>query len=438
MSLFRNVAGLMATSAALVPIGFVTSIVLARFLSVEDRGVYATVLAFAELVAILSELGWPGASVYLLRRARHEAAQVAAVGLLAISVIAALVVSACVALAPGLVARFLPGASAEVFHLAVSIVPCLLLAHVTGAIARASSRFYLWNAYRLAISLGIVIAMTFVLVVRGGALAEALWALLAVHAVVTLWLVVAVLRHTGFSLRFRNAGLGDGLRFGLKSHLQILAGRVHDRVDIFMIAYFLAEPAQLAFYAIAAGLVQRLSMLPQAVFSAVYPHMSSLDAAEAGNLACQTNRQTLAWVLLVALPLGAVGHVLLPLLYGEDYVASVLPFIVMLPGIVLLSIYTSLGQLYFTAVDRQGYPIAAQIAGLTINVALNLWLIPRHGILGAAIANACSHAFKAGLITTVFARETGHRMRQIFMLGRGDLDPYRRRLAALRRPRDAG
>jgi O-antigen/teichoic acid export membrane protein len=253
---------------------------------------------------------------------------------------------------------------------------------------------------------------------------------LAVHCAVALLFVAAILRRTGFSLDFDAAEIRDGMRFGLKNYVQSLAGRVHERVDIFMLAYFLGDPAQLAYYAIAAGLVQRLKMLPGAVSSAAYPQMAGLGEDEAARFACRTSRQSFAWVLLVALLLAALAHGLVPFVYGDAYRASVVPFLVLLPGMALLTLYTVFAQ-YFTAIDRQGANIATQTISVVVNVLLNLWLIPRYGILGAAAASACSYTLEATLITAVFVAKAGRSLGEIFVLRVDDLDPYLRRLNAL-------
>jgi O-antigen/teichoic acid export membrane protein len=96
----------------------------------------------------------------------------------------------------------------------------------------------------------------------------------------------------------------------------------------------------------------------------------------------------------------------------------------------LLTIYTVFAQ-YFTAIDRQGANIATQTISVVVNVLLNLWLIPRYGILGAAAASACSYALEATLIMGVFVAKSGRSLGEIFVFRADDLDPYRRRLNVL-------
>ena len=50
MGFYRDAAGLLLTLTAGTLIGFATSVLLARFLTPEDRGVYALAISFADPV----------------------------------------------------------------------------------------------------------------------------------------------------------------------------------------------------------------------------------------------------------------------------------------------------------------------------------------------------------------------------------------------------
>jgi O-antigen/teichoic acid export membrane protein len=91
------------------------------------------------------------------------------------------------------------------------------------------------------------------------------------------------------------------------------------------------------------------------------------------------------------------------ILYGDAYRAAVLPMIVLLPGIVSLGMQRVCGA----PTLRTGRPLG--IAGiyaltLTTNVALNVWLIPRSGLIGASIASSVSYILGAGIFLTWTSR----------------------------------
>ena len=68
------------------------------------------------------------------------------------------------------------------------------------------------------------------------------------------------------------------------------------------------------------------------------------------------------------------------------------------------------GPLAGTLSGAGGYPrsvIIAQSVALLVNVAANLYLLPRYGVRGAAVASALSYLCSAVLIAVAFARRFG-------------------------------
>jgi O-antigen/teichoic acid export membrane protein len=433
VSFFRNAASVLGTAAVSLPIGLVTTIVLARWLDVAERGLYGVTMTFAGLVVILSQLGWPSAAIHRLRRAGSEPSRVASAALTVVAVVSVLAIALCTILAPWIIERFLQGASPRVFYLGVALVPIQLLGAYFVGIARGIDRFSIYNAYRVGSRFGTLIALTIVLVIRGGDLIAALEAAVAVQAVVVLGVVLAVLRETRLELRVDWREIRESLRFGSKSYLQTLTGRIHERIDVFMIAYLLGDPTQVAFYAIAVGVIERLRLIPESIGAALFPQIAGSDPPSAAAFTSRVSRHCTLWVVIAALGLAIAAPLLIPLLYGQAYQPSVGPFLLLLPATALLSVYSTLSR-YFMAIDRQQVNIITQLTSTTAKVGLNLWLIPRHGILGAAGASLASYGLEALLVTIAFRSQARQRLASIFIFQRDDLETYTRRLApALRR-----
>jgi len=432
LGLFRNAASVLSVSVLGVAVGLVTSVILARFLSVEDRGSYSVAMTFIGMATLLSQLGWSAASIYRLRRVGSEPARVVGAALLATMALAGLAVAVCLGLRSWIWTRFLPAAPPLVLLLIVATLPFQLAGVVFSGIARGLDRFSLSNLHQIAVTLGSLIALTLTLVVCEGALVQAVQAYLCVQAVCAVGLVVAVVRVTGVELRVRWGELRSSLVFGLRSYLQSLAGQLHERVDVFMIAYMLADPVQVAFYAVAANAVQRLKLVPESISKALFPQLAGTSPERSGPLAARVLRHSSLWVGISVVGLVGAGPFLLPWMYGPEYVNSVRPFLVLLPGMALLTVYRVLAR-YFIALGRQRVPIATQLVSLSLNVGLNLVLIPRLGIAGAAVASLGSYALEGVLIYFAFRRHSGQGLRQSFVFRWEDLEVYRRRVAPLAR-----
>lgn len=427
MNFARNVVGILFTSAVNIPLAFLASVLLARFLSVEDRGIYSLVSAFAMVMVMLGQMGWPTASIYRLRRVGSLPAQVATSGVLAILLISTIIVLVCIGLRPIISERFLNDVPPLVFHLALALIPLQLISLLFGSLARGINRFAIQNWYKFLLAGGNLAILTWVLFFRGGTLVEVMVASLTIQAVCVAGYVVSVLRHTGLSLHFDWRETRESVVFGMKSYLQALAGQIHERIDVFMIAYFLRDPEQVAYYTIAVGLVQRMMIVPESVGAAAYPQLAGLGVTSGAEFVSRISRQSFLAVLTAVLMLALVAPWFVPWVFGEPYRASVLPLVVLLPGIALFTIYKTLSR-YFTSIDHQQANIATQALSVAVNIVLNLWWIPRFGILGAAMASLASYTLEAVLISIVFVRFTGVQLRSFLVVQRRDIDELHRRL----------
>ena len=429
MNFYRNAAGLLLTSAATIPFGFATSILLARFLTPEDRGAYALALAFTILVAHLAQFGWASASVYRLRRLASDPAEVVSSSLLFIGATSGAAILLCIAIEPWIVNTILRGAAPGVFALALGLVPFVMIGVVMDNISRGIDRFAIGNWYRMAVVLLTLLSALGVLVFHPGGLIDMLGATLAVRVALAAGIVAAVVWQTGLSRRFGLGGVRAALRFGSKNYATALAEKLRERTDLFLIAFFL-DPAQVAFFAVAANLVARLKTVTEALGQAAFPELAGLDEDRAAGFACEVSRQSLLWVLSAGLLLGAIAPLAVPLLFGAPYAASVVPVLILLPGAVLVAVYRVLFR-YFMAVDMQRYNVLAQNCALAVSVALNLVLIPRYGVAGAAVASVVSAGVESIIVIEAFRRQSGRGVRELLVPRRSDLDVFVLRAARL-------
>jgi O-antigen/teichoic acid export membrane protein len=136
--------------------------------------------------------------------------------------------------------------------------------------------------------------------------------------------------------------------------------------------------------------------------------------------------------VLAALVLTFVGRWAVVFLYGEDYAPAAVPLVWISWGIVMMSLYVLLSR-DFTARDRQVINVIAAYIALVGNIALNVWLIPRYGILGAAIGTSASYSVAAVLLYGFFLRESGLPWYEPLVLNASDVVRGRRLAAEVTR-----
>jgi O-antigen/teichoic acid export membrane protein len=111
------------------------------------------------------------------------------------------------------------------------------------------------------------------------------------------------------------------------------------------------------------------------------------------------------------------------------------PLFWLLPGIVIFSAANVVAS-YLAGIGKPRLNFLVSLAGLFVTVVLNLLLIPRLNIVGAAISSTASYATSTALILWFFKRESGARWRHVLLPMAGDVALLFSQLRSwLRRPR---
>src|ERR1044071_8403923 len=102
----------------------------------------------------------------------------------------------------------------------------------------------------------------------------------------------------------------------------------------------------------------------------------------------------------------------------------------LLPGTVFFGVATLLvGQNYGTG--NTSNVMAASALGFFLNVILNLLLIPRMGILGAALVSSITYIVSTLYLAINFSNKWGHGLSELFIVNREDLQKLRTLLYSL-------
>ena len=188
-------------------------------------------------------------------------------------------------------------------------------------------------------------------------------------------------------------------REALPIGVALVALTVLFRVDMSMLAIF--KPARVVgHYAAAYKLLETTAFVSWAVNVAVLPSLSRLSPNTTPSVGAVYQRG-LKLVIAITLPL-SVGAVvlagpLISLVYGAQYHPAADALALLAPTIALFPIAALSSQLFYAQGRR---PTVAMVYALVAveNIALNLVLIPRFSLLGAAAGTSISEILVAGLL----------------------------------------
>jgi O-antigen/teichoic acid export membrane protein len=371
--------------------------VYTRYIDPGQYGVLELLSAFSTIVFAVLMMGLPSAINKCYHRdcrTDGERASVLTTALFADLPVLFLGSVALVSIAP-LVSRLLVGSEAEAGLVQLTIAGGALatVAALFLAGLRAQERALAFSVLSLvqfaaAFLLNVVLVVRFEMGVRG-----VLWGNL-VSQLLSLPLALLMVQASSV-LRFNRKLASALLRFGLLLVPVMLAGWTMDLADRYLLRLY-SDLEEVAIY----GVGYKIGMVIQLVvvwpFQLSWPAVSFSISHRPGHEETYARVTTyLAVVLTYAcLGLSLLGRVGLPLLVGEAYRGAyrVVPLVAL--AYALNGIHYALSPAVHVAAKTKYFPPLAFGAALS-NLLLNLLLIPRFGMMGAAWATAIAFGFLA-------------------------------------------
>ncbi len=170
-------------------------------------------------------------------------------------------------------------------------------------------------------------------------------------------------------------------------------GRLYSYTDTVLISKLLS-PQNLGWWGLANKIVTAFQFVPIALTASVYPSMSTWFVSDVKKVA-ELFEKSWRYLFFILLPIVAGIIVLAPpiiaAVYGPDFLPSVPVLRVLLAGILFAFLSLVTGAT-LNATGNQLTQTALLGGSLVFNIVLNIVLIPRFGIIGAAGAELVSNA----------------------------------------------
>lgn len=383
----RNSAFGMAAQLAIKVLSFLFTIMIVRQLGAEDYGQYVAAMAFGAVFLFIADLGLGSYTVREVARLRDDPEGLVKAGSIYTNVLA---LRLCLSLVAGVVmviAAWLTGRSSLIIGAIALNAVTITLYSVQG-----TSDAILAGFERLDLSAGSKVVYQLAFVMLGGL---ALVFGLGYYGLIGATIIAVVcmtyvcwsgVRRLGVRLNTIAAQdwvglLKASLPFGVISFTLGLSYKF----DTVLLNIYHGDLAT-GYYNAAYNLVFSAAMLSNVINVALYPSLSRQIVSNPQSLPAIFER-VVRYLLVLALPVAVGGCVLaqwlVPFLFGEEY----------LPAIIALQIVIWVVPFMFTS-EFLGYIVLVQgnekraarvvMVSTSINIALNLILIPQLGYIGAA------------------------------------------------------
>ncbi|MFF4055883.1 lipopolysaccharide biosynthesis protein [Streptomyces sp. NPDC001668] len=396
----RSMAGNLAAQGAAVCVVFVASLLVARLSGAEVLGEYALLRVMPWLTGVVVSCGLPLASAYFLAGEQRDDPRLRPT--LALLAVAGSAAGALLWLAavPLLDRFFTTVPRWQLTLVALTVVTQLLTvwgkaccqgqADIRGAnLVIVAEEFLFLPAYGLALLAGLHGSGAVVAGLVGGGTAATATSL-------------GRLARTGFARGWGRPSAplaAEVLRYGARGQLGNVLMLVNLRLD-FLIVGALSGPAMLGVYAVASKFAELMRLPAVAMHYVLYPRFSR----DGPRLAREEMRRILprATALTAALvpPLVGASVIALPLLYGRAFQGAVVPACVLLVGLAVEGA-AAVSTAYLFGVGRPGMSSWGMGAGVVVTVVLDALLIPRYGVVGAAVASSIAYLITTAVLVTL-------------------------------------
>ena len=193
---------------------------------------------------------------------------------------------------------------------------------------------------------------------------------------------------------------------------------------MFFIAYYF-DDISVGIYSVAVLLVERVWIVSESVSTVLYARVANIKSnIERNKFTSLAARNTIFISILVGILISFFANLIIVKFFGDDFKQSVIPFILMIPGIVIFTMSKVLANDF---VGRGKPEINTYIASITAitNIILNFILIPYYGIKGAACATTISYILDALLKSTYFSIKNKIPFREFYVIKIIDFKLYK-------------
>lgn len=417
--LVKNLSMTITTSLLLLGMGAATGILTARSLGPEGKGQLAAVMIWPSMLAALGSMGVTEAVKYFTAAQAKKRKFV-----FANSMYFALSQSTIlVGIGFLFIENIHKGSSADILlasKLFLSFIPLNLFNLYQHYFLGGRSDFGVFNFLRIFTSGCILAGIVALAAVGRMTVLNAVVVILVGNLATSLVQFLLALRTGEVGFEFSKTLALPMLGYGLKAHAENVGSTLNERLDQLMISIMLA-PLQLGYYAVAVTLSSGVLLIGNSAAMVAMPAIASQGRSyDRKNAFIQCFRFSFWLSVACAVFLAAMMPGLTGLLFGEEFIPSVKVAQIL----AVAAILSSMNKVLQAGLKATNKPLKAGVAeflGLGAALPLLLLLLPRLGIMGAAIASSTAYSVSFMYMLFMVIRHMGCRISELFTLKSNDL-----------------
>ncbi|MEZ4599308.1 MAG: polysaccharide biosynthesis C-terminal domain-containing protein [Syntrophotaleaceae bacterium] len=391
---------------------------LAWVLGPEGRGAYAVCLIFSMMLTLVFLLGCESASIYFVA-AKHFTLSEGAVYVSIYSLLASIL-----AMTVGLLLlqgdfEFLSKATHSQFLVAILTIPFGIFSTVFLRLFVAVRDIACYSTVSIAGAVGnLLFTLIFVGMFKGGVEG-------ALFANISSETVIIVLCFYFFRTRFQLGwtrpnlnGMKKILVYGSKYYVGKISNQANAQMGTMIMAFF-SNQAEIGMFSVAMRLMAQVLVIPDSLNKVLSPRIAG-DPDGRRDLVAECFRLAGISCGILLLVIAILAHPIVTILFSPAFLPAV-PLIQVLAVGMTLRCGSKMLEPYFLGTNRPGYASLSVALGAVVNILLLYLLLPRIGMMGAAIGVLGSHLASLLILCLAFKKFSGTGLIRLFAPRTSDL-----------------
>jgi len=417
----RYAKGVLITLAAkglAIPIGIASSIITARYLGPEGRGILAVLIVLQGGVALFGSLGLHASSTYFIARDKKDAAVItsniltSAVGL---GLFAALLLYIIGEIQPQIIIGDVDIVYLNIFLIAI---PFTFIAQLLQGVFLAHQKMYEFNLLELLPRALQLLFFVVVLMLLGLGTYEAVLCFVAATVIGGCVYLHRVWETVQFGFRFDQSLVKKMVQYGIKNYAVSIFLFLVMRMNLMLINYKLGI-SDTGVYSIAMQIVDVVYLVPSTIALLLFPRVAE-NAEDSGALTAKVLRFSVAAMAVFCVSILLLGGPFIEVFFGPLFSGAAMPLYWLTPGLFSLSLST----IILNDLAGRGLPsivLGASALALLVNLAIAVPGLDEYGIVGPAIASSVAYIVLLTILLMYFMKRMNIRASELLVLKVSDI-----------------
>ncbi|MDY7009300.1 MAG: polysaccharide biosynthesis C-terminal domain-containing protein [Planctomycetota bacterium] len=400
------------------------SIIIARTLGAEGKGIYSLSILLPGLLMNIGNIGIGQASVFYIGQRKYTPEEVFGNNIILASMLGLL--GFCIGLVIVLFFNdlLLPGVKTTYLLLGLFLIPLNILFYILKYVILGLQKIKEFSCISIVQSLVFLCSLVIIVLVSRCGIMTVIMINIFSGLVGILALLHLTKKSTGdVKIRLSRSYLRDLFGYGGKIYLGTIIQFLHYRVDLFLIN-ILMNPTAVGLYSIAVVLAERIIVVSQSAGAVLFARVcSETNERKLKIFTPVVCRNVLLVTIIGAVVLYFIGPSIIIFCFSPTFAASVMPFRILLVGVVCMGGWKILAN-DLCGRGKAKWNIYINGVSLVLNIVLNILLIPKYGIVGAAWATSLSYTFAFVAIAVVYGIMSGNTIATVVIPGARDCRFY--------------